>query len=285
MLVAGRQPGEHGRRVRSVGLGRPDRVVAEPLGLLDDPQLVGRAHPEPPVADVDSELHMQGSFRAKEIACGRPTGAVRLATGPRGPPNPMRTRRRATITDLRRAIDGLPRRHPGGDARGDPQQRHHRRRLHRPRRRICPMLAAHRHGGKTSLIAFAKAWDLFALGGARDRAARRATRRELLVLNAHLEASLLEEDAGARPGRGDRRAPGVCASAAATWSRARPARARVGTSPDGGGRPRCHLALTADDRDHRRPPRGRDHQARPRSCSRASPSSTWPATTPTSPRR
>jgi hypothetical protein len=60
---------------------------------------------------------------------------------------------------------------------------------------ICPMLAAHRRGAKTSHIAFAKAWDTFALGGARDRAARRATRRELLVLSAHLEASLLEEDA------------------------------------------------------------------------------------------
>ena len=60
---------------------------------------------------------------------------------------------------------------------------------------ICPMLAAHRQGARTSHIAFARAWDTFALGGARDRAARRATRRELLVLGAHLEASLLEEDA------------------------------------------------------------------------------------------
>ena len=30
------EPAEHGRGVRAVGLGRPDRVVAEPLGLLDD---------------------------------------------------------------------------------------------------------------------------------------------------------------------------------------------------------------------------------------------------------
>jgi hypothetical protein len=62
---------------------------------------------------------------------------------------------------------------------------------------ICPMLAAHRAGGRTSAIAFARAWDRFAFGGAGGRRPRRATARELRVLTAHLEASLLaEEDAG-----------------------------------------------------------------------------------------
>ena len=28
------EPGQHGRRVGAVGLGGPDRVVAEPVGLL-----------------------------------------------------------------------------------------------------------------------------------------------------------------------------------------------------------------------------------------------------------
>jgi hypothetical protein len=60
---------------------------------------------------------------------------------------------------------------------------------------ICPMLAAHRAGGRTSMISFAKAWDRFALGGARVTRPRRATARELGVLIAHLEASLLDEDA------------------------------------------------------------------------------------------
>ena len=60
-------------------------------------------------------------------------------------------------------------------------------------RGICPMLAAHRAGGRTSLISFAHAWDRFAFRGARGRAARRATERELLVLRTQLEASLLEE--------------------------------------------------------------------------------------------
>jgi hypothetical protein len=62
---------------------------------------------------------------------------------------------------------------------------------------ICPMLAAHRAGGRTNLISFAKAWDRFALGranGARVHKPRPATARELLVLRTHLEASLLDDE-------------------------------------------------------------------------------------------
>ena len=59
---------------------------------------------------------------------------------------------------------------------------------------ICPMLAAHRRGGRTSLISFARAWDRFAYTGARVTKPRPATARELLVLRTHLEASLLEEE-------------------------------------------------------------------------------------------
>jgi hypothetical protein len=62
-------------------------------------------------------------------------------------------------------------------------------------RGICPMLAAHRAGGRTNQISFARAWDRYAFRGARRGAARRATERELLVLRTHLEASLLEDDA------------------------------------------------------------------------------------------
>jgi hypothetical protein len=51
---------------------------------------------------------------------------------------------------------------------------------------VCPMLAAHRNGGRTDYISFAKAWDRFA----DVKRARKATRRELLVLETHLEASL-----------------------------------------------------------------------------------------------
>jgi hypothetical protein len=56
------------------------------------------------------------------------------------------------------------------------------------------MLAAHRAGGRTNLIAFARAWDRFAFRGARVRVARRATERELLILRTHLEASLLADE-------------------------------------------------------------------------------------------
>lgn len=55
---------------------------------------------------------------------------------------------------------------------------------------VCPMLAAHRCGGRTNFISFAHAWDRFA----GSKRARRATERELAVLVAHLEASLLAEE-------------------------------------------------------------------------------------------
>ena len=61
-------------------------------------------------------------------------------------------------------------------------------------RGICPMLAAHRAGGRTSLISFAHAWDRFAFRDSRSKAARRATEREMRVLRAQLQASLLDED-------------------------------------------------------------------------------------------
>jgi len=61
-------------------------------------------------------------------------------------------------------------------------------------RGICPMLAAHRAGGRTSLISFAHAWDRFAFRDSRSKGARRATEREMRVLRTQLEASLLDED-------------------------------------------------------------------------------------------
>jgi hypothetical protein len=52
---------------------------------------------------------------------------------------------------------------------------------------VCPMLAAHRSGGRTDFLSFAKSWDRFArsAGGS-----RRATERELRILISHLEDSL-----------------------------------------------------------------------------------------------
>ena len=54
---------------------------------------------------------------------------------------------------------------------------------------VCPMLAAHRGGGRTSLASFARAWDRYT----EAQSARRATGRELRTLRAMLEASLYYE--------------------------------------------------------------------------------------------
>jgi hypothetical protein len=56
---------------------------------------------------------------------------------------------------------------------------------------VCPMLAAHRNGGRTSLASFARAWDRYT--GARG-VARPATQRELNTLRAMLEASILLDE-------------------------------------------------------------------------------------------
>ena len=56
---------------------------------------------------------------------------------------------------------------------------------------VCPMLAAHRCGGRTDFRSFARAWDRFTGAGSR---ARRATEREVRTLTAHLEASVWAED-------------------------------------------------------------------------------------------
>jgi hypothetical protein len=56
---------------------------------------------------------------------------------------------------------------------------------------VCPMLAAHRHGGRTALASFARAWDRYTHAHGRPRS---ATGRELRTLTAMLEASLYCED-------------------------------------------------------------------------------------------
>src|SRR6476646_8521934 len=53
---------------------------------------------------------------------------------------------------------------------------------------ICPMLAAHRRGGRTNRESFAHAWDRYT--GA-DKG-RRASEREIRTLRCMLEASMIE---------------------------------------------------------------------------------------------
>ena len=54
---------------------------------------------------------------------------------------------------------------------------------------ICPMLAAHRNGGRTDLASFARAWDRYT-GAKRPRL---ATRRELHALRSLLEGTLADD--------------------------------------------------------------------------------------------
>jgi hypothetical protein len=53
---------------------------------------------------------------------------------------------------------------------------------------VCPMLAAHRCGGRTDLLSFAKSWDRFTRT---KSGARAVTEREVGILTAQLEDSLM----------------------------------------------------------------------------------------------
>ena len=56
---------------------------------------------------------------------------------------------------------------------------------------VCPMLAAHRHGGRTSFASFARAWDKYTRAG---NTPRRASDREVRTLKTMLEASIAVDD-------------------------------------------------------------------------------------------
>lgn len=56
---------------------------------------------------------------------------------------------------------------------------------------VCPMLAAHRCGGRTDLASFARAWDRYTHVG---RRARDASGREIGTLRAMLEGSLAQDE-------------------------------------------------------------------------------------------
>jgi hypothetical protein len=98
---------------------------------------------------------------------------------------------RPPVADLRRTIDCLPVR--TREAMLEGVRSHERIIVGAYTDRyggICPMLAAHRRGGRTNFLSFARSWDRFTRAG---RKVRQATRRELTILIAHLEASLLSE--------------------------------------------------------------------------------------------
>jgi hypothetical protein len=99
----------------------------------------------------------------------------------------MRSRRQRRIEDLRLAVECLPERTAIAMLEGIAKNTIIVGAYTDRRGGVCPMLAAHRHGGRTNLLAFAKAWDRFC-GAKRPRV---ATERELAILRTHLEASMI----------------------------------------------------------------------------------------------
>src|SRR3954470_11043563 len=55
---------------------------------------------------------------------------------------------------------------------------------------ICPMLAAHRNGGRTDLASFARSWERYTAA----RRPRLATSREVRTLRSLLELSLIADE-------------------------------------------------------------------------------------------
>jgi hypothetical protein len=120
------------------------------------------------------------SFRGRKTLAGPPSAAyrggfMRAATDP--------------ISELRRAIDRLPTTTREAMLEGIRSNPIIAGAYTDDKGGICPMLAAHRNGGRTTLLAFARSWDAFA-GSPR---VRRATERELRILEGQLQASLLKE--------------------------------------------------------------------------------------------
>src|SRR5918998_1290406 len=99
----------------------------------------------------------------------------------------MRPPARDPARRLRLAVERLPRRTKEAMLRGIDSNRIVVGAYVDPRSGgICPMLAAHRNGGRTNVASFARAWDEYT-GAKRPR---RATRREVRTLRTLLEESL-----------------------------------------------------------------------------------------------
>jgi hypothetical protein len=101
----------------------------------------------------------------------------------------LAVRARDPITRLRTAIDCLPERTRQAMLQGVRESKIVVGAYTDGHGGICPMLAAHRNGGRTSFLSFARAWDAFA----RADKVRPATARELRVLEDLLVASLADE--------------------------------------------------------------------------------------------
>jgi len=133
-------------------------------------------------------------------------------------------------TDLRRAIDELPTQTRVAMLEGIRNNTIIVGAYTDSRGGMCPMLAAHRNGGRTSMLAFARSWDRFA----GSRRSRRATRRELVVLERQLTESL---GANAEPADlGAAIADHVALQQRRTAQPAAPAQPQIRAARLGGGR-------------------------------------------------
>ncbi len=115
----------------------------------------------------------------------------------------MTRKRRDNARRLRNAVEALPEHTKLGMLRGIQGNRVIVGAYTDQRGGVCPMLAAHRNGGRTDFASFARAWDAFT--GAKKP--RRASAREVRTLRGYLEVALIRE--GNAP-----RDPG----SAATWA-------------------------------------------------------------------
>jgi hypothetical protein len=98
-------------------------------------------------------------------------------------------RRRDKAERLRRAVEALPAHTKRGMLEGIRANRVIVGAYTDKRGGVCPMLAAHRNGGRTDVGTFAKAWDAFT-GAKRSR---RASAREVRTLRGYLEVALIRE--------------------------------------------------------------------------------------------
>jgi hypothetical protein len=99
----------------------------------------------------------------------------------------VRTKRERPTYRLRLAIEALPRHTKEAMLRGIDSNRIIVGAYTDPNSGgVCPMLAAHRNGGRTSVGSFALAWDHYT----NAKRPRRATRREVRTLRSLLEWSL-----------------------------------------------------------------------------------------------
>ena len=98
-------------------------------------------------------------------------------------------RRRRDSERLRRAVEALPAHTKRGMLQGIRANRVIVGAYTDKRGGVCPMLAAHRNGGRTDFSTFAKAWDAFT--GAKR--ARRASAREVRTLRGYLEVALIRD--------------------------------------------------------------------------------------------